>query len=147
MLNLFQHLIYFFCFQQTHLSSPSLPTGRQAQGGVSRRDLNKNNKASGISSGRLEEENDGGKDTKYQFRNERQESGPRVSQASGLQLVGQVDHDHAKNHPKNRTHSVWTHGSNVPFSTGGRSSSADCNSSGTCPAGQCMMKPPSMLMA
>jgi hypothetical protein len=31
----------FFCFQQTHLSSPSLPTGRQAQEGVFRCDFNK----------------------------------------------------------------------------------------------------------
>jgi hypothetical protein len=31
MLNLFQHLIYSFSFQQTQHSSPSLPTGRPAQ--------------------------------------------------------------------------------------------------------------------
>src|SRR5512139_309473 len=40
-MNLFQHLNYFFCFQQTHLSSPSLPTGRQAQDGGFRCGLNK----------------------------------------------------------------------------------------------------------
>jgi hypothetical protein len=32
--------LFFFCFQQTHLSSPSLPTGRQAQEGVFRCNLN-----------------------------------------------------------------------------------------------------------
>ena len=44
-LNLFQYCfsiwLAFFCFQQTHLSSPSLPTGRQAQEGVFRCDFNK----------------------------------------------------------------------------------------------------------
>jgi hypothetical protein len=36
MLNLFQHLISFFCLKQRHLSYPPLPTGRQAlqKGGI-----------------------------------------------------------------------------------------------------------------
>jgi hypothetical protein len=32
--------LLIFCFQQTHLSSPSLPTGRQAQEGVFRCEFN-----------------------------------------------------------------------------------------------------------
>jgi hypothetical protein len=38
MLNLFQHLVFFY-LQQMHLSSPSLPTGRQAQDGFRNRKI------------------------------------------------------------------------------------------------------------